>query len=268
MGLVEKRTIIARISPPLDTLLATQVVDEFVSMEQRFIQRDWEPAELDGGQFCEVLARALYAYDSGNVNRTKSLEDCLKYIDEDKNSHVLQPRHSAIHIARVLRTVYKFRSQRGAVHITPNYTPSQMDARYVIEAVRWCMMETLRIFWGGDRERVAKAIRELLQFDVPAVGVFEDIILVQRTDLTPEEELLVLLHYAGEQGFSRAEIGRHCLATPPRITEGIQLLMSPKKRQVIRLSDGRYRLTDLGSKRIRDELAEKLLIEEGQTESA
>ena len=48
---------------------------------------------MDGGQFCEVLAR-------------------------------------------VLQTVYKFRSQRGAVHISPTYSPNYMDANYVIEAVR------------------------------------------------------------------------------------------------------------------------------------
>ncbi len=182
MGLVERRTLIARISPPLDELLATQLVDEFVSMERRFIQRDWEPAELDGGQFCEVLARALYHQDSGNLNQAKELDDCLKYIEHEPNSHALA-RRDALRLARVLRTVYKFRSQRGAVHISPSYSPNHMDAKYVIEAVRWAMMETLRIFWGGDRERVAKAIRELLQFDVPCVGVFQDVLLVQRTDL-------------------------------------------------------------------------------------
>ena len=69
------------------------------------------------------------------------------------------------------------------------------------------MNELLRLFWNSDREKVAKAIRELLQFDVPCIGVFEDIILVQRTDLTAEEEVLILLHFAGDQGFSRADIG-------------------------------------------------------------
>src|SRR3712207_7869439 len=43
-----------------------------------------------------------------------------------------------------------------------------------------------------SREGVAKAIRELLQFDVPAVGVFGGRILVQRTDLSVEEEVLLL----------------------------------------------------------------------------
>jgi hypothetical protein len=43
----------------------------------------------------------------------------------------------------------------------------------VLENVRWLFSETLRLFWQDDREKVAGAIRELLQFDVPAVGRFE-----------------------------------------------------------------------------------------------
>ena len=59
MALIEKNKLLASLSPPLDHLLANQLVEEFVSAERRFIQRDWEPAELDGGQFCEILARIL-----------------------------------------------------------------------------------------------------------------------------------------------------------------------------------------------------------------
>jgi hypothetical protein len=261
MGLVERTALVGQISPPLDHFLATQLIDEFVSMERRFIQRDWEPAELDGGQYSEVLARILYHMDSGNLNRTKDFSDCLSYIENDTNPHAVLPRHDALHVGRLLRTVYKFRSQRGAVHISPTYTPNHMDSKLLIESVRWSMNETLRIFWQGDREAVAKAIRELLQFDVPCIGKFEDVLLVQRTDLTAEEEILVLLHYAGEKGFSRAELGRHCKAAPSTVTRVIQKLESPDYRQIVLLPGGAYRLTDLGSKRIREELADKLLLQ-------
>src|SRR5688572_6414750 len=210
MGLIEKRQLLAQLSPPFDHLLATQLVDEFVSQERRYIQRDWEPAELDGGQFCEVLARILYHQDSGNLNRGKEFDECASYIENEQGAtHAINPRRDALHLIKVLRTIYKFRSQRGAVHISPNYGPNHMDARLMIENVRWAMNETLRIFWQGDRELVAKAIRELLQFDVPCVGLFEDVLLVQRTDLSVDEEVLVLLHFAGEAGFSRTELGRH-----------------------------------------------------------
>ena len=230
-------------------------------MERRFIQSDWGPAELDGGQFCEVLARILYHMDSGNLNLNKPYEECCNYITNDQVSHSIAPRQLTLHMVVAIKTAYKFRSQRGSVHITATYTPNQMDAKFIMEIVRWLMNETLRLFWQGDREKVAKAIREILQFDVPCVGKFDDLLMVQRTDLNVDEEILVLLHYAGEQGFSRRELGQWVQFPAPRITEGLKRLTASKVRQVIELANGSYRLTDLGSKHIREHLAGKLLLQ-------
>ena len=260
MGLIEQQTLVGAISPPIDRLLATQLLDEFVSLERRFIQRDWEPAELDGGQFAEILARILYHQDSTNLNLAKPFADACGCIINDQVTHAVLPRQDALHIVKVLQTVYKFRSQRGAVHISPSYGPNHMDAKYVVEAVRWCMNETLRIFWTGDRDAVARAIRELLQFDVPCIGKFEQTLLVQRTDLTAEEELLVLLHFAGEAGFTRRDLGTHAKAPHQRISEALKRLESAESREVVTLDNGRIRLTDLGAKRVRERLADKLLL--------
>lgn len=259
MALIDRNTLINQLCPPLDHLLSTQFIDEFISAERRFIQGDWEPAELDGGQFCEIAARVLYHLDSGNLNHSKAFDDCCRYIENDQVQHLIVPRQNSLHLIRVLRTVYKFRSQRGAVHISPTYSPNHMDARFVIESVRWVMNECLRLFWNGDRELVAKAVRELLQFDVPCVGKFGDVVLVQRTDLSAEEEILILLHYAGETGFSRTALGKAAQLAPPTVTRALQKLSSPTMRQIV-LTSGIYRLTDLGSKRIRDELSSKLVV--------
>lgn len=260
MGLIEKQRLITGLCPPLDNLLCNQLLDEFISAERRFIQRDWEPAQLDGGQFCEACARIIYHQDSGTLNRTKGFSECVAYIEDDKAPHAILPRHDGLHLVRVLRTVYKFRSQRGAVHISPTYTPNHMDSKLLIECMRWAMSETLRIFWQQDREAVAKAIRELLQFDVPAVGVFEGLVLVQRTDLNPEEEVLLLLHYAGDSGFSRHELGRFAQCSASSVTRALQKLVASDSRQAIQLGSENFRLTDLGSRRIREQLAEKLIL--------
>jgi DNA-binding MarR family transcriptional regulator len=259
MALIDKARLLAELSPPFDPLLCSQLLDEFISAESRFIQRDWEPAELDGGQFCEILARICYHIDSGILNQSKDFDDCCKYIENDTAKHKYANRRDLLHVVKVIRTVYKFRSQRGAVHISPSYGPNHMDSKLVIECVRWAMNETIRLFWkGSDREAVAKAIRELLQFDVPCVGVFDGTLLVQRTDVTTDEEILVLLHFAGEQGFTRTEIGRYARRDPSSVTKALQRLVSI--RQVVVLATTRYRLTDLGSKRIREQLTDKLLL--------
>ena len=258
--LVDKATLLGQLAPPLDSQLAQQLIDEFISQEKRFIQRDWEPGQLDGGQFCEALARIVYHMDSGSLNRSKDYDECLKYVENEQVVHSVHPRQTALHSAKVMRTVYKFRSARGAVHISPTYQANQMDSKLVLEGVRWLFAESLRIWWKDDREKVAAAVRELLQFDVPAVGKFEDVLMVQRTDLSPSEEILVLLHYAGEKGFGRTEIGKYAMQPAPTITKTLQSLSDPKLRQIVKLGSGNYRLTDIGSKYVRENLAEKLFI--------
>lgn len=258
MPLLEKKTLLSLISPPLDFFLATQLIDEFMSLEKRYVLRDWEPAELDGGQFCEIAARIIYHQDSNNLNLAKSFDDCIKYIENEQVAHAVVPRHNTIHIGIVLRTIYKFRSQRGAVHISPTYSANELDSKFLIEGCRWAFSEILRVFWNGDRSVVAKAIREITQFDAPCIGQFEEKIIVQRTDLKASEEILILLHYAGDGGFSRRDIGKHCMASPSTITTILGKLESTKVREIVKLGSGNYRLTDLGQKRIRDHLAEKL----------
>jgi hypothetical protein len=258
MPLITQRDLLQQVSPPLDGELTDRYLEEFISLERRFVMRDWGPAELDAGQCCELLARIFYHIDSGNLNRGKEFDQCMKYILGEQVPHAITPRHDAIHIATVLKTIYKFRSQRGAIHISPHYSANQMDARYVIESIRWCTSELLRKFWNSDREAVARAIRELLDFDVPCIGAFDDELLVQRTDVSAEDEVLLLLHYAGDGGFSRRDLGRHALVSAPSVTKALGKLASPAMRKVIKLRSGSYRLTDLGSKDVRERLAAKL----------
>src|SRR5436309_3372949 len=144
--LVNRNSLLSQLAPPLDSQLAQQLIDELVSQERRFIQRDWEPSTLDGGQLCEVMSRILYHMDSGNLNLNKDVDKCLEYAESDQNKHTLH-RQTALHMAKVARTVYKFRSARGAVHISPTYKANHMDSKLVLEGVRWLFSETLRIWW-------------------------------------------------------------------------------------------------------------------------
>lgn len=260
MSLIVKSDIIAGVSPPINQNLSESLIDEFISIEKRYIQRDWEPAELDGGQFCEILSRILYHLDSLNLNLSKPVDDCLNYIENDSVTHNHLPRQNFLHIAKVIRAVYKFRSQRGAVHISPNYKPNHMDSRFIIESVRWCLFETIRLFWQGNQEEAAKVIRELLRFEIPVIGIYGDRLLVQRTDLSPEEEVLMLLHFAGENGFTRNELMQHLHLSSQKLTFVLTKLSASNSRKILEIQQKSYVLTDIGATFIRENLSEKLLL--------
>lgn len=262
MPVLDRAALLASLCPPLDSVLAGQLLDEFISMERRYVLREWEPATLDGGQFAEAASRIAFHIDSGNLNRRKGVNECLSYVEDQNNTnaHNFPQRKAALHLCRVLRTIYKFRSDRGAVHIDPDYSANHLDAKLVVENSRWVFAELLRVFWTGDRATVSATIRELVQYDVPAIGVFEGRALVQRTDCSAEEEIVLLLHYVGETGLSRTEIGQSVPKSAPVITNTLKALSSARKRELIRLGNGNYRLTDLGVKRVLSQLAEKLHI--------
>ena len=263
MPLIDKSTLTNQISPPLDSKLADQLLSEYISQEARFVLRDWEPSTLDGGQFAEAAARIIYHIDSGNLNRRKSVDDCLSYVEDSKqnNRHLFPERKAAIHLTRVLRTVYKFRSDRGAIHIDPVYTANHLDAKLVIENSRWVLGELLRIFWKGDRSKVATAIREILRYELPVIAKFEDIVLVQRTDCSGEQEILLLLHYGGEAGLSQQQLTNYIPRDASGISRKLKELGPSGRRQVIKVSGGNFRLTDLGTKEVLTKLASKLTLQ-------
>jgi hypothetical protein len=135
MPSLDKAAILAAICPPLDNRLAEQLFDEFVSLERRYVLREWEPATLDGGQFAEAASRLIYHQYSSTLNRRKSVHDCLSYVEDhnSSNPHHFPDRKAALHLAKVIRTIYKFRSDRGAVHIDPDYTANHLDSKLVLE---------------------------------------------------------------------------------------------------------------------------------------
>lgn len=258
----DKQTLLSYICPPLDDLLADQLIDEFISQEIRYVLQDWEPATLDGGQFSEIASRIMYHIDSSNLALKKGVDQCLKYIEDPQNNngHNYPDRKSALHTSKVLRTIYKMRSDRGAIHISPTYTANHVDSKLIIECVRWVLSEILRIFWTGDREVVASAIREIVQYDIPVIGTYEGRLLVLRIDCTAEEEVIILLYHAGVEGLSRKALGVYIPKDPSMITRAIRKLESSDHRQITRLKNKNYRLTERGSTRATKELSDKLIL--------
>ncbi len=253
-------SLLKQLSQPLDPVLTRLLLKEFIDIERRFVLGDWEPTTLDGGQFAEIASRIIYHIDSGNLNRKKELDACLKYVEDDANKHDSPKRRTALHLCKVLRTIYKLRSQRGAVHIDPDYSANELDSTLIVAIVRWVMAETLRVFWTGSSSDVAKAIREIVRFEVPAILTIDGRPLVLRTDCTVEEEILLLLHNVGEEGMSRSELGKAIPKSAPAVTNSLNQLCSPARREVLRRQDGSYVLTPNGVKRVKEKLAMKLTL--------
>lgn len=232
--------------------LAEQLVDQFVAVEEAFLLRKWKYSELDGGRFTEVAARIIYSVDSSNLSLTKSVDDCLKYIDNDQVPHAFPERQTAIHLTKVLRAIYKLRSQRGAVHVSPMYTANEIDSRMILESVRWVLADLLRIFASTDREMVAGIIRDLSRFPQPLIRNIKDEPLLQAITFTTEEEILAHLLHESE-GLATATLVKIIPKSASGVRSALSKLSDAKSRQVVNRAN-KWFITDIGITRIEERI--------------
>lgn len=253
---VDKSDILANISPPIDSVLAGLLLEEYLSLEKRFILRDWEPATLDGGQFCEIASRCVYQVDSEQVNRKKEVKSCLSYVEDESNRHSFPSRKDALQLCKVISVVYRFRSSRGAVHIDPDYSANEMDSRIVLEAVRWALCELVRIFWTGDPTAAANAVQAIVAFRLPAVFKDGVVPIVQNPDLDPEDEVLVLLRDHGSIGMTSTQLKKSSLRHHSTVDKALKSLRT--ERLITINGQEAWILTDRGRLKVDRDLYEAL----------
>ena len=80
------------------------------------------------------------------------------------------------------------------------------------------------------------------------------------TNCTIEEEILLLLHNAGESGMNRTEIGSSIPKPASSVTRSLQAVCSSEKREVTQRANGTYVLTPNGARRIHQQLSGKLTL--------
>ena len=247
--------IVAQLATTVDPTLAKQLIDEAVSLEEAFALRRWKYTELDGGRFAEVAARIVYAADSSNVSLSKSVDDCLRYIENAQVAHRFPQPKSAVHLSKILRAIYKLRSQRGAVHVSPTYTANEIDSRLILEAARWTLAEILRVLGGIAQDELAEIVRSLSRFPQPLMRIYGETALLQSTTFTTEEEVLAHLLFA-DAGMTQPEL----ISVIPKDASGVRRavakLIDPKQRQAV-VRGGRYLITDLGIVRIERKIADE-----------
>jgi hypothetical protein len=151
-----------------------------------------------------------------------------------------------------LRAIYKLRSQRGAVHVSPTYTANEIDSRLIVESVRWVLAEILRIFVTTDREKVAETVRSLARFPQPLIRNIKDQPLLQSVSFTTEEEVLAHLLNT-DDGMATAELVKVIPKAASGVRAAISNLSKANSRQITG-RDGKWLITDRGVNRIEERI--------------
>lgn len=250
--------LISDLSGAVDPALAGQVINSYVEMQQRYLSGDWKPSELDGGRLCEAVSRAIYQLDSGTITHSQLPGQIkTKLLDEDKvtRQHNLALKDRQ-HIVKVIDTVYKFRSDRGAVHISPTHDANAMDAMFIVHAGKWIVSEFLRIAWNKDRSVVAEVIDQLVQMEVALVHHLDGKPLVLVPGISAPDEILLLLYRAPNNRLTRGEIREYAPhQRPGTLQRALSRLIA--NRDVRAANGDEVALTPKGQKRVLDKVLPK-----------
>lgn len=246
--------LITELGSVVDPTFAAAIVQSYVEMQQRFLAGDWKPAELDGGRLCEALARALYQLDTGTITHSQLPKELCEKIEDEKN---LRPHNLGLadrtHLCKAVSLVYKFRSARGPVHISPVYTANYMDSMLVLHAGKWLFAEFLRIAWKADQQLVADTIAQIVQLQHTFIHELDGKPLVLIPGISAREEILLLIGNAPENRLSRAALGERAThQKPATLNAAIAKLIATKELRTT--ADGDLALTPNGQRALHNEI--------------
>jgi hypothetical protein len=247
--------LISQLSQNVNPAFARAVIESYLEMQQRFLAGDWQPAELDGGRLCEAVSRAILQLDTGKVTHSELPGKIREVLLDQKVLHALTYK-DRLHLSKAMDVVYKFRSDRGPVHISPTHSADYMDSMFVLHAGKWILAEFLRLAWRQDRQVVGETISQLVQLEHSLVHELDGRPMVLAKAISIPDEILILLNHAPNNRLSRTELRSFSAnRTPSSITTAINRLLASKD---IRAADSNeLALTPNGQKRVMKEVLPK-----------
>jgi hypothetical protein len=245
------KQLIVELAKMVDSSFADAVVTSYVEMQQRFLAGDWQPSELDGGRLCEAVARACYQLDSGTITHSQFPKELCEKIEDESNTRAhklnIKDRH---HIARAIGLVYKFRSDRGSVHISPKYTADFMDSMLMVHAGKWIFAEFLRLAWTQDKNVIAETIAQIVQLEYSLIHELDGVPLVLDEKVSAPEEILLLLNNAEGHRLLKEELERLAKnSSPANLSVAFSRLQKTNEIRTTSTS-GELSLTPKGQKRV------------------
>lgn len=243
----------------VDPSFASAIVDSYVEMQQRFFAGDWQPSELDGGRLCEAVSRASYQLDSGTTTHSQLPKELCEKIEDEPNlrPHNLDTK-ARRHLARAIMLVYKFRSDRGSVHISPQYTANEMDSILMLHAGKWIFAEFLRLAWNKDRKIIAETIADIIQLEHPLIHEVDGTPLILDHNVSGPEEVLLLLHHADEHKLQKDELTRQAKNNSDT-SVGVAISRLLKSNEIRTTGTaGEVSITPKGQKRVIEKIIPKL----------
>lgn len=161
----------------------------------------WEPSELNGGKFCEVVYSILNGYLGGSFPKKPSkpsnmLLSCQLLEKIPANSSRVGDRSLRILIPRMLPVLYEIRSNRGVGHVGGDVDPNFLDATAVYGMASWVLAELVRILHNVSTKEAQEIVDALIERKISLIWEIKDIDIyrILNQSMSSADQTLVFLH--------------------------------------------------------------------------
>jgi hypothetical protein len=182
--------------------LRDPLLECFNTIGRNFAERRWEPTELNGGKFCEIVYTILDGalsgtYESSPAKPPNMLDACRLLEQRPACASRVGDRSLRILIPRLLPVLYEIRNNRGVGHVGGDVDPNFQDAVAVYQMASWVMAEFVRIFHQIPIGEAQETVDALVERKHPIVWQSGEIRRVLDPSLSKGDQSLLLLYSAG-----------------------------------------------------------------------
>ncbi len=191
----------SRVLGGLPTALRDTLLKCYQQIISNYLERRWEPTELDGGKFCEavysIINGAVRASFPANASKPANmLTACQALEKEPANPTRVGDRSLRVLIPRVLPVLYEIRNNRGVGHVGGDVDANHMDAEAVQAMASWVMAELVRIFHGTTTSEAQETVDALVERKSPVIWQVEGVKRVLHPEMSAKNRVLMLLHHS------------------------------------------------------------------------
>jgi hypothetical protein len=224
-----------------------------------YLERRWEPAELNGGKFCEAVYSVINGAVSGAFpakafKPANMLAACQALEKIPADASRVGDRSLRVLIPRLLPVLYEIRNNRGVGHVGGDVDANHMDAEGVQAMASWVMAELVRIFHNVSTEVARETIDALVERKTPVIWEVEGIKRILDVRMTAKDQVLTLLNHTA--GWASVSVMFEWIEYS-KFSDFISKVISPlHKSRLVEFDrrEGRLRISPLGSKHVEEKL--------------
>lgn len=247
----------------LPSQLRQELLECYQSIITNFAEGRWEPAELNGGKFCEIVYSIVHGalvgtFPTRSMKPSNMVDACRALESLPSTPNLVGNRSLRIQIPRLLPYLYEIRNNRGVGHVGGDVNPNAADSSAVVATASWVMAELVRIFHGTTLTQAQEVVDALVSRRHPLVWSVDQTKRVLDPTLKKSDQVLLLLY--SESGWTDVEKLRSWVEYANKTNFKAKLLTPLHKTRQIEYvpQNGLVRITPKGSADVEARLAPRI----------